>query len=50
MEEESIQVTPSIWKALIIGNAYYNQSKSKKLNHLPHCKADLEKVYEMCKN
>jgi len=49
MEEEKKEATQTLWKALIIGNSFYNKDLSK-LNDLPSSKANLERVYEMCKN
>ena len=49
MEEEKKEATPTIWKALIMGNSYYNKEKSE-LNHLPVSKPNLDRVYDLCKN
>ena len=43
MEVETRTERPLIWKALLIGNAYY------KKDPLIHSKSDLERVYQMCK-
>jgi len=43
MEVETRTTKPSLWKALLIGNGYY------KTDPLIHSKADLERVYYLCK-